>query len=233
VQKKGEEWLLTQRRRLGQLGMARGGSDWPDDEKPRRRRTPTCVGERLSVDRAEGSRKGETTAGSRCIMLRRSSPWPRRWQKPSDDGETAGQRWWQRCELGECEGRERENEGQGRDGVRGLHLALERGGRVMGDWVRFDRARGKRGHAAVAGEGMGLTSGTRGPVRAGARECATMLTGRTHWSEREGGERMRTCCKENGPRAIWLNRFWCLLINITYRLMCLLVFMFVVHGMLK
>jgi hypothetical protein len=39
--------------------------------------------------------------------------------------------------------------------------------------------------------------------------------------------------KENGPGAIWLNRFWCLMINITCGLMCLLVFMFVVHGMLK
>jgi hypothetical protein len=25
-------------------------------------------------------------------------------------------------------------------------------------------------------------------------------------------------CKENGPQAIWLNRFWCLMINITYEL---------------
>ena len=40
-------------------------------------------------------------------------------------------------------------------------------------------------------------------------------------------------CKENGPRAIWLNRFWCLMINITCGLMCLLVFMFVVHRMLR
>jgi hypothetical protein len=40
-------------------------------------------------------------------------------------------------------------------------------------------------------------------------------------------------CKENGPRAIWLNRFWCLMINITCGLMCLLVFVFVVHMMLK
>jgi hypothetical protein len=40
-------------------------------------------------------------------------------------------------------------------------------------------------------------------------------------------------CKENGPQAIWLNRFWCLMINITYGLMCLLVFVFVVHMMLK
>jgi hypothetical protein len=39
--------------------------------------------------------------------------------------------------------------------------------------------------------------------------------------------------KENGPRAIWLNRFWCLMINTTCGLMCLLVFMFVVHRMLK
>jgi hypothetical protein len=40
-------------------------------------------------------------------------------------------------------------------------------------------------------------------------------------------------CKENGPRVIWLNRFWCLMINITSGLMCLLLFMFVVHRMLK
>ena len=36
-------------------------------------------------------------------------------------------------------------------------------------------------------------------------------------------------CKENGPRAIWLKRFWCLMINITCGLMSLLVFVFVVH----
>jgi hypothetical protein len=42
-------------------------------------------------------------------------------------------------------------------------------------------------------------------------------------------------CKENGPRAIWLNRFWCLMINIICGLTCLLVFVFVfvVHKMLK
>jgi hypothetical protein len=40
-------------------------------------------------------------------------------------------------------------------------------------------------------------------------------------------------CKENGPRPIWLNRFWCLMINITCGLICLLVFAFVVHRMLK
>jgi hypothetical protein len=40
-----------------------------------------------------------------------------------------------------------------------------------------------------------------------------------------------SCCKENGPRAILLKRFWCLMINITYGLMCLLVFMFIVHKM--
>jgi hypothetical protein len=38
-------------------------------------------------------------------------------------------------------------------------------------------------------------------------------------------------CKENGPRAIWLKRFWCLMINITCGLMCLLVFVFIVHKM--
>jgi hypothetical protein len=36
-------------------------------------------------------------------------------------------------------------------------------------------------------------------------------------------------CKENGPRVTWLNRFWCLMINITCGLMCLLVLMFIVH----
>jgi hypothetical protein len=40
-------------------------------------------------------------------------------------------------------------------------------------------------------------------------------------------------CKENGPRAIWLNEFWCLMINTTCELMCFLVFLFVVHRMLK
>jgi hypothetical protein len=40
-------------------------------------------------------------------------------------------------------------------------------------------------------------------------------------------------CKKNGPRAIWLNRFWCLMINITCGLICLLVFVFVAHRMLK
>jgi hypothetical protein len=40
-------------------------------------------------------------------------------------------------------------------------------------------------------------------------------------------------CKENGPRTIWLKWFWCLMINIAYGLMCLLVFFIVVHRMLK
>jgi hypothetical protein len=39
--------------------------------------------------------------------------------------------------------------------------------------------------------------------------------------------------KENGPRAIWLKRFWCLMINISHELISLLVFMIVVHRMLK
>jgi hypothetical protein len=38
-------------------------------------------------------------------------------------------------------------------------------------------------------------------------------------------------CKKNGPRAIWLKRFWCLMINITCGLMCLLVFVLIVHRM--
>jgi hypothetical protein len=39
--------------------------------------------------------------------------------------------------------------------------------------------------------------------------------------------------KENGPHVIWLNRFLCLMINTTCVLMCLLVFIFVVHRMLR
>jgi hypothetical protein len=37
--------------------------------------------------------------------------------------------------------------------------------------------------------------------------------------------------RKNRPRAIWLNEFWCLMINTTCELMCLLVFMFIVHKM--
>jgi hypothetical protein len=40
-------------------------------------------------------------------------------------------------------------------------------------------------------------------------------------------------CKENGPWAIWLNEFCCLMINTIRELMCLLVFVFVVHRMLE
>jgi hypothetical protein len=38
-------------------------------------------------------------------------------------------------------------------------------------------------------------------------------------------------CKENGPRAIWLSKFWCLMIDTICGLMCLLVFIIVVHRM--
>jgi Ca2+/Na+ antiporter len=40
-------------------------------------------------------------------------------------------------------------------------------------------------------------------------------------------------CKENRPWVVWLNIFWCLMINIIYGLMYLLVFMIIVHMMLK
>jgi hypothetical protein len=40
-------------------------------------------------------------------------------------------------------------------------------------------------------------------------------------------------CKENGPRAIWLNEFWCLMINTIREQMCLLVFVFVIHRMIE
>jgi hypothetical protein len=41
----------------------------------------------------------------------------------------------------------------------------------------------------------------------------------------------RNICKENGPRAIWLIEFWCLMNNIIRELISFLVFMFVVHRM--
>jgi hypothetical protein len=38
-------------------------------------------------------------------------------------------------------------------------------------------------------------------------------------------------CKENGPWAIWLIEFWCLMINTIRELISFLVFVFVVHRM--
>jgi hypothetical protein len=38
-------------------------------------------------------------------------------------------------------------------------------------------------------------------------------------------------CKENGPRAIWLIEFWCLMNNTICELISFLVFVFVVHRM--
>jgi hypothetical protein len=38
-------------------------------------------------------------------------------------------------------------------------------------------------------------------------------------------------CKENGPQAIWLIKFWCLMINTTCGPICLLVFIIIVHRM--
>jgi hypothetical protein len=116
AQKRGGERSLTQRQRLGQFGTARGGFGWPDDEESRRRRAPTCARETLSADQAEELRKGKTNVGSRCANLRRSSPWPRRRQKPGDDDRTVKQQRGRRYGLGECEGRERVNAGQGRAG---------------------------------------------------------------------------------------------------------------------
>jgi hypothetical protein len=40
-------------------------------------------------------------------------------------------------------------------------------------------------------------------------------------------------CKENGPRAIWLIEFWCLMNNTIRELIRFLVFVFVVHRMRK
>jgi hypothetical protein len=44
-----------------------------------------------------------------------------------------------------------------------------------------------------------------------------------------GGSRTRGGCKENGPRAIWLIEFWCLMNNTICELISFLVFVFVVH----
>jgi hypothetical protein len=38
-------------------------------------------------------------------------------------------------------------------------------------------------------------------------------------------------CKENGPQAFWLIEFWCLMVNTTCGLICLLVFIIIVHRM--
>jgi hypothetical protein len=38
-------------------------------------------------------------------------------------------------------------------------------------------------------------------------------------------------CKENGPQAIWLIEFWCLMNNTIRELISFLVFVFVVHRM--
>ena len=112
---------LTQIRCFGQLGTARWGSGWPDIEESRRRRAPTCAGERWSADRVEDLRKGETTMGSRCAKLRQSSPWPKRWQKSSGDSRKVKQQRGAALRLGECEGRERANVRQGRaEGVFGV-----------------------------------------------------------------------------------------------------------------
>jgi hypothetical protein len=107
AQTRDEGESLTLRQRLGRLGTARGGSGCPDVEESRQRRIPICAGKRLSVDQAEELRKGETIAGSRCTKLRRSSPWPKHWQKSSDDGRTTKrQRGEAALRLGECEGGE-------------------------------------------------------------------------------------------------------------------------------
>jgi hypothetical protein len=52
-----------------------------------------------------------------------------------------------------------------------------------------------------------------------------------HWIWRPFYVAEVEACKENGPQAIWLNEFWCLMINTTCELMCLLVFMFIVQRM--
>jgi hypothetical protein len=55
--------------------------------------------------------------------------------------------------------------------------------------------------------------------------------GQTNWST--NAQASFFYYKENGLRAIWLKKIWCLMANITRGLMCLLVFMIIVHKMLK
>jgi hypothetical protein len=44
-------------------------------------------------------------------------------------------------------------------------------------------------------------------------------------------EDLQLKCKENGPRAIWLIEFWCLMNNTIRELISFLVFVFIVHRM--
>jgi hypothetical protein len=58
---------------------------------------------------------------------------------------------------------------------------------------------------------------------------AEVLTRRVDWRQ---SDTMRVAgCKENGPWAIWLIEFWCLMINTIRELISFLVFVFVVHRM--
>jgi hypothetical protein len=63
-------------------------------------------------------------------------------------------------------------------------------------WGRGRGCTAREAHAlgadAVVAGGTYLTSGTREPARAGARERATALMGQTQWLERED-ERMSAC----------------------------------------
>jgi hypothetical protein len=45
------------------------------------------------------------------------------------------------------------------------------------------------------------------------------------------GKLKNLLCKENGPWAIWLIEFWCLMNNTIRELISFLVFVFVVHRM--
>jgi hypothetical protein len=71
--------------------------------------------------------------------------------------------------------------------------------------------------------------------RTGMDEAASAIAGRSSGrSSTERGRAESTAeqeCKENGPRAIWLIEFWCLMINTTCGLICLLVFIIIVHRM--
>jgi hypothetical protein len=64
--------------------------------------------------------------------------------------------------------------------------------------------------------------------RRGGRHLRALLP---HLSPRPRRPPARRRCKENGPRAIWLIEFWCLMNNIIRELISFLVFVFVVHRM--
>jgi hypothetical protein len=83
--------------------------------------------------------------------------------------------------------------------VRGLDLALERRGRVVGTWAWFDRVGARQGHEHDSCGG-GDRSDKRGreSTRERAGERGTVLTGRSHWAERERASERAGCIADRG-----------------------------------